>query len=416
MQEIPHDPGLDNSLAFLNEAYTFIPERCARYESDVFTTRLLSSTVYCVSGAEAARMFYTPGRFTRNGAMPPTTLRLLQDKNSVQTLDGEPHRHRKQMFMDLVTPARRKSLVAIAEQEWRRGIDRWANEDEIVLLDAVREVLCRAACNWSGVPLDDEEATERSREFGAMIDGAASFGPRVAKGLWLRRRTERWARRLIERVRSGELAPEANSALATIAQHEDLEGQRLDQSTAAVELINMLRPVVAVARFITCSALALYEHPEARKYLVSGDEYARRHFAQEVRRFYPFFPCIGGRVREPFEWRGHRFEQGEWVLLDIYGTNHDPRIWNEPQAFRPQRFAEQEVDAYSFISQGGGDLYRGHRCPGEGVAVDLIEVALNMLTTGMTYEIPYQDMTVDPREMPAAPRERFRMRKVRARD
>jgi cytochrome P450 len=90
----------------------------------------------------------------------------------------------------------------------------------------------------------------------------------------------------------------------------------LGEEDAAVELINVLRPTVAVARFITFAALALHEHPGARQKLQEGDEEYLERFVQEVRRFYPFFPLVGGRARKDFEWRGHRFEEGTWVLLD----------------------------------------------------------------------------------------------------
>ncbi|HET8791480.1 MAG TPA: cytochrome P450 [Modicisalibacter sp.] len=93
-------------------------------------------------------------------------------------------------------------------------------------------------------------------------------------------------------------------------------------------------------------------------------------------------------------------------------TNHDPRIWEEPQAFRPERFANGRVNDYHFIPQGDGDLYNGHRCPGEGVAVELIEVALHMLTSAMTYDVPHQNLKVALSDLPAAPKDRFRIRDV----
>lgn len=412
MVDIPHDSGLDNSLALLKEGYTFIASRCERYQTDMFTTRLLATTAYCAMGEDAARMFYEPGRFSRQGSMPPTTVRLLQDKGSVQSLDGDAHRHRKQMFMDMMTPEQMQRLRNAAEHEWRRAIDRWQHEEEIVLFDAVRELLCRAACAWAEVPLSDEEARQRTQEFAAMLDGAGAVGPQSAKGLWKRSHTENWAQKIIQRIRDGELQPAAGSPAALIAWHRDSDGELMDKASAAVELLNVVRPVVAVGRFITYSALALHEYPHAREQLHSGGEPARRQFAQEVRRFYPFFPFIGGRAREPFDWRGHRFERGSWVLLDLYGTNHDPRIWDEPQVFRPERFAADDPNAYQFVPQGGGDLYRGHRCPGDGVAVELIETALRMLTTAMAYEVPVQNLAVDLSELPAAPKDGFRMRQI----
>lgn len=306
-------------------------------------------------------------------------------------------------------------LREIAEREWRRAIDGWQGEDRVVLLDALRELLCRTACAWADVPLNDAEARQRTQELGAMIENAASFGPRSVIGLWKRHHTENWAQELIRRIRAGELQPGEDTPAALIAGHRGLDGEPLDTASAAVELLNVLRPVVAVARFITYSALALHEYPSAREQLTAGDDQTRHRFAQEVRRFYPFFPVIGGRAREPFDWREHHFERGSWILLDLYGTNHDSRIWDQPEAFRPERFAGGDGNAYNLVPQGGGDLHDGHRCPGEGVTVELIEIALRMLTSAMNYRVPPQDLTVDLSEIPAAPKDRLRIRDIVAR-
>ncbi|HKF96087.1 MAG TPA: hypothetical protein VKB53_06180 [Gammaproteobacteria bacterium] len=42
-------------------------------------------------GEDAAQIFYDAGRFTRKRALPPATLRLLQDKGSVRLMEGEAH-------------------------------------------------------------------------------------------------------------------------------------------------------------------------------------------------------------------------------------------------------------------------------------------------------------------------------------
>ena len=99
---IPREPGIDHTVALLREGYRFIGERCQAYGSDVFETRLMMSRVFCVSGEDAARMFYVPDRFTRRGALPPNALTLLQDYGSTIMLDGQAHRHRKRLFMSLM--------------------------------------------------------------------------------------------------------------------------------------------------------------------------------------------------------------------------------------------------------------------------------------------------------------------------
>ena len=55
---------------------------------------------------------------------------------------------------------------------------------------------------------------------------------------------------------------------------------------AAVELLNVVRPIVAVSAFIAQAAHALHRHPEWRQKL-KDDEGQLEPFVQEVRRLYP---------------------------------------------------------------------------------------------------------------------------------
>jgi fatty-acid peroxygenase len=406
-------PGFDNTIALLEEGYRFIGNRCDELGTDIFGTRLMLRRVVCVRGEAAARMFYQPGRFTRRRAIPPTTLALLQDHGSTQTLDGEMHRVRKAMMLSLQAPESRARLVALAEREWRERMKRWPRLRRQVLIQEAQSVLCRAACAWAGVPLANvEEEVLRTAEFSAMIDGAGAVGPRNWLGLSLRRHTRQWAHDHIAAVRAGR-PTEPDSPLAVIAFHTDADGEVLSMDDAATELINVLRPVVAVARYIVFGALALHTYPEWRARLASGDEAALEMFVEEVRRFYPFFPAIGGRANLAFEWDGLRFEKGEWVLLDVYGTNRHPSTWPDGEVFRPERFEGRQGSGFDSIPQGGGDVEHGHRCPGETLTVELTKSALRLLAAEVSYTVPQQDLEVSLSRMPALPASGFVIEDVR---
>lgn len=128
-----------------------------------------------------------------------------------------------------------------------------------------------------------------------------------------------------------------------------------------------------------------------------------------------FFPFAAARVREDFEWKGYRFAQGTRVLLDLYGTNRDPLTWRDPEAFYPERFASWNGSAYNFITQGCGDPEEGHRCPGEGLTIELLKVGLRVLTRHVEYAVPAQDLRIDPSRMPAQPESRLVISDMRAR-
>lgn len=408
-QGVPRTKAVDSTLAFLREGYPFIQRRCAELGTDVFSTRLMGRRAICVSGHEASRMFWQPGRFTRRGAIPPTTLMLLQDAGSAQTLDGEDHRHRKAMMMSLQTPGDRARMVAIAQEEWRARVHLWPGRRRVGLFDETESVLCAAACRWAGIPAAQVDHPRLTQEFSAMIDGAGTVFRRTIQGLLLRIRTEGWAKNLIEAVRAGQLAPEPGSPLAVIARHRDRDERQLGADIAANELINVLRPVVAVARFIVFGALAMHEYPEWRPRIATGDEATLTAFAQEVRRFYPFFPAVGARVLDAFDWRGLHFAEGSWVLFDMHGTNHDPRLWPEPQRFRPERFMGWQGDGFDLVAQGGGDYLTGHRCPGEAMTLDLVKSALHLLASEVVYTVPRQDLGISLSRMPTMPASRFQI-------
>ncbi|MDQ2678180.1 MAG: cytochrome P450 [Actinomycetota bacterium] len=412
-EHLPSDRSVDGALALWAEGYTYISRRARRIGSDAFRTRMASRRVVCATGEEAVRQFYEPGRMTRRGAIPPTTLRLLQDKGSVQTLDGPAHRVRKTLFLELLGPDRVRELVGAFERAWLRRLRVWSSADEVVLIDQVREVLCDAVCEWAGVPIAESDLGRRARQLAAMVEGAGSIGPRNWRALVLRRRAERWAEGVVAAARRGAPAPPEDSVLAHIAAHRDVDGEQLPVDVAAVELLNVLRPTVAVGNFVVFAALALHDHPDLRP-LIDLDDVALDGFVQEIRRTSPFFPALGGRVLEPFEWRGHRFERGSWMVLDLYGTNHDPSRWERPDEIRPLRHVERPPTAYDLVPQGGGDPAEGHRCPGELVTVELTKAAVRRLTTSMSYEVPPQNLAVDLHRFPAMPASGFVIDRVRS--
>jgi fatty-acid peroxygenase len=402
---IPRLEAIDSTRAFFQEGYAFIGRHGADLGSDAFETRLMLRRIVCMMGEDAARHFYDGCHFTRVGAMPALTLRLLQDKGSVQSLDGAAHRGRKAMFLDLLTGGEVSRIGELFDARFASAWDRWRHEPSVVLHDTIAELLCDIICAWAGVPVAGATLAMRTREMTAMIDGAGTIGPQAWRGLLLRQRSERWARAMVAGARCRREAA-AGQPIERLARFRDVDGRLLDLTSAGVELLNLIRPTVAVARFITFAALALHEHPGTADWLRSDMKTRLPIFVQEVRRFYPFFPVIGGRVRQPFEWRDHRFALGDWVLLGLHATNHDPRLWDEPQRFRPERFIDRQSSGFDLMPQGAGDHASDHRCPGEWFTIELIERAVQQLLS-RKYEIPEQPLTIPLNRFPTLPESRL---------
>lgn len=407
MLAIPRDPGFDASFGLAREGYRFISETCGRLRSDLFQTRLLLQPTICMRGEDAAKLFYDESRFRREGAAPGHLQSSLTGAGGVQGLDEDTHRDRKAMMMSLMAPQRVRALIEVAVREWSDAQLRWQSMRRVVLLAEVETILCRAVCAWSGVPLSDTEAPRRTRDLSRLIVGAGAFGSRHWRARRARQRTETWIANLVEDLREEAHEAPSQNALHVIGLHRDLAGHRLPARIAAVDIINVLRPTVAVARFISFAALALHRYPEARRRVVEGGAPEIENFVQEVRRYYPFFPVLAARVREDFEWHGYHFPKNRKVLLDLYGTDHDGRLWDQPDEFRPERFSDWNGDAYNFISQGGGEHYRHHRCAGEWITIELMKLAVAFLAKGMRYEVPKQDLRFGSSRVPTAPRSGF---------
>src|SRR3546814_7462105 len=86
-----------------------------------------------MTGPEAAELFYRQDLFARRGAAPGRIQKTLLGQGGVQGLDGEAHRHRKQMFMSLMTPERIEELKERTADWWRTYARKWATMERVTL-------------------------------------------------------------------------------------------------------------------------------------------------------------------------------------------------------------------------------------------------------------------------------------------
>jgi len=412
-EQIPQENGLDNTLALTKEGYLFIKNRMDKYRSDLFETHLLGQKAICISGKEAAKIFYDPALFKREGTPPKRVQKTLTGENAIQGMDGQVHMHRKSLFMSQMDLSHQKELANLAAKEWLAAIPKWEAAEKVVLFEEAKIILCKAACHWAGVPLLETEIKERAEDLAAMVDSFGSAGPRHWKGVSARSNSEEWIKTIIENARAGRINIPEGSPFYAMAFHKELDGNLMEINMAAIELINIIRPIVAISTYITFMALALYENPEYKDKLRTGDEDELERFVQELRRYYPFTPFLGAKVKKDFAWNGCDFKKDTLVLLDVYGINHDSRIWEKPFEFQPERFREWTYDPYEFIPHGGGNPAMGHRCPGEGITIEILKTTLGFLVNKVQFNVPDQDLSYDMASIPTLPGSGFIINNIR---
>ncbi|HEX5199886.1 MAG TPA: cytochrome P450 [Actinoplanes sp.] len=386
---------LDQTFAIPIKGYAWLPDLRRRSHGQPVTMRLLGKPAVAIGGPTAAKFFYDAGHLERHTAIPGPVIDTLFGRGAVQTLDGPEHEARKALFVALLMGDGVETLAKLVGVAFDEAADRWRGAGEISLFDETALVISDAVSRWCGVPENERDRTDLALDLVAMVDGFATAGPRHLWARLARRRREHRLTELIEEVRRQDPAPTAVSAIA----HHPAGGDPLDARTAAVELLNILRPATAVTWLAAFAAHALERWPQMRTKIAESDEYTAA-FTHEVRRFYPFTPFLAGRARRDLRFQRVDIPRGALVLLDVYGQHHDPRVWPEPYEFRPERFRRRPIGEFELIPQGGGDPRTGHRCPGEQITIAVLGTLAQRLAR-LEYYLPPQDLTIDLARIPA---------------
>ncbi|AHB47702.1 cytochrome P450 [Hyphomicrobium nitrativorans NL23] len=372
MKEPPRDPFPDSTVALAWEGYRFASNRLRRFGTDAFSCRLMMKKAVCIGGPAAAALFYDSGSVERKDVAPGRIEKTLLGQGGIHGLDGLAHRHRKEMYLELMGPQSLSSFTPILVRTWREAAASWQPGTRLNLFSEAQTVLFRTMCEWAGIPLGPRETQQRAADAAAMVDAFGGIAWRNWKGRFARRRSERWMHGIVSATRDRTSAPSPTSALARIANFRDVDGNLLPAEVTAVELLNVIRPALAIPYFLDLAALKLSEISEMRDQVASNDEMLDC-FVQELRRFCPFTPFLGARSRREIAWQGFRIPSDTLVVLDVYGIHRDERVWQNAAAFAPLRFQGVGDYRFSLLQQGGGDHLSGHRCAGEWFTIEALK-------------------------------------------
>lgn len=393
-------PVPDQTAVALIKGCAWLPDLRRSHHGRPVPLRVLGRPACAISGPRATEFFYGTGNLERRTALPGPVVSALFGKGAVHTLDSDAHRARKSLFTSLLLGDGIEEVAKLAGEAFDTAAGNWPAGGRVVLFDEAARAIARGVTRWSGVPLQDRETDGLAADLVAMVDGFATLGPRHWRALTARRRRERWLASTIDGVRAERAVAPPGSALARVAADPTIG----DSRTAAVELLNIIRPATAVAWFVAYSAHAFARWPELADALCAADSATVTSFVHEVRRFYPFAPFLGGRATRDLTFDGEQVAKGTLVLLDVYGQHHDAHLWGDPYEFRPARFDGRDIGEFELIPQGGGNPRTGHRCPGEKVTIAVLgalaQRVARLLAQGAV-SLPEQDLGIDLTRIPA---------------
>ncbi|MGH2866288.1 MAG: cytochrome P450 [Solirubrobacteraceae bacterium] len=341
-------------------------------------------------------------------------------RNSVILLDEQAHLSQRRLLLPAFHGERMQGLRGVMTELCEREIGSWPGAEPVALhprlqrltleiilqavfgldrgptLDRLRDLLSEVLA-FSESPLSVLPALQRvlgwtstQRRFNALMRDTDEiiFGliaqRRAAEG----RAGEGRAGERPAGEEAGDGAPTSGDdvfSMLLAARHED------ESPMSAQELRDELMTALVAGHETTASQLAwalerLAREPEVQARLRTevdennGDEYLTATI-NEILRLRPVLPNAEPRLtKREIEIGGVRYPAGVVLLASAYLVHHDPELYPEPAAFRPERFLGNPPGTYTWLPFGGGR----RRCLGASFAIEEMKIALRTVIRSFT--------------------------------
>ncbi len=346
--------------------------------------RLLQSPpfVHLADPDDVRELFRAPPEVLHPGEGAKVLMPVI-GANSVILLDEGAHLAQRKLMLPAFHGEKMQRLSGLMQEVTEDEVARWPRDEPVALhprLQALTlEIILRAVFGL--------EAGERLDALRDRLTRILEFGSKPSSLLPMFQRGRNW--REFERRRAdadaiiyetiderrgahnGAGGSYGDDVLAMLleARHED------GSPMSPVELRDELMTLLVAGHETTASELAwgferLARTPAVSARLVeaidSGDDDASlTATVQETLRHRPGLPTAAPRLTmEPVEIGGWTYPEGICLLPDAYLIHHDPEIYPDPYAFKPERFLDEGPGTYTWIPFGGGR----RRCLGASFA------------------------------------------------
>ena len=115
---------------------------------------------------------------------------------------------------------------------------------------------------------------------------------------------------------------------------------------------------------------------------------------QESMRLYPAAWMMSRWAKEDSELDGKRISKGTEVFVCMYSLHRDPKLWERPTEFLPERFLGNDqggAEAFSFLPFGAGP----HKCVGANFAMTILQFELALILQRIKVS-PVEGLTLKP--------------------
>jgi retinoid hydroxylase len=375
----PTNFSLPRTHAFTQNALPVLLDAYERY-GPVFSIRLLHAKGVFLLGPEANHYMtvsHADNFRWRDGSMGDLAP-VLGD--GLLTIDGGYHKRARRIMLPALHHARVAASAHVMQEEALRGLEGWRSGSSVPLYDWTRAVTLRVAMR-ALFGLDPDRATHGIDVAQAFEDTLAYYGRDYVLQT-LRGPGTPWngmhrARRRLDGVLFSEIqrrrdaGPSGDDILSLLLEAEDEDGSRFSDQEVRDQMMTLLfaghDTATATVAFLFYE---LARNPDAREALEieldgedpDGDQLASglpelAMAVDETLRLYP--PAWVGPRRsvEPFELHGRRVPGGVYCDYCSWASHRLPDVWEEPNAFRPERFSEENrerIPKGAYVPFGGG--------------------------------------------------------------
>jgi cytochrome P450 len=389
----PHTPSLIQTMGWWMRPISFLERNRARYGKR-FTIRLLGAPPFVMlSDPEEVKQVFTSPPDVLHPGQGAAILAPVVGQNSVILLDGDSHLSQRKLMLPAFHGEKMQALSGLMQEVAEREASSWPRDEPVALHPRLQgltlEVILRAVFGLDPGPRLDglRERLTRILEMGSTPISMLPFLQRgiAGRGPWMqfvrvREEADALIYELIEERRRE--SAERNDVLSMLLEARHDDGSPMSD----VELRDELMTLLVAGHETTASELAwgfvrLTRAPDAMARLVAeidaddGDEYLTATIHETLRRR-PVLPNAAPRlVKQPVNIGGWDYPPDVCVVANSYLVHHDPDIYPDPYAFRPERFLDEQPGTYTWIPFGGGR----RRCLGASFALVEMKIVLRAI-------------------------------------
>jgi cytochrome P450 len=362
-------------------------ERLRRRYGARFTLRLTGQSPFVILSdpADVRELFMAPPDVLHPGE-GAILLEPVVGTHSVILLDEAPHMEQRKLLLPAFHGDKMQALAGLITELSIDALERLPRDEPVALHPLMQEltleIILRAVFG-----LDEGERLDELRP---RVTAMLSFGDSPLSLLPQLRTTPFGRRRFARFMRDREQADELLFALMAERRASDEDRDDvLSMLLAAThgdgspmtdeEIRDELLTALVAGHETTASSLAfafelLARDRGAQERLRDRDDAAfLESTINEVMRCRPVLPNPEPRrVMKPITIGGHTYPPGCVLIASAQLLHHDPELYPDPYAFRPDRFLDTKPGTYTWIPFGGGR----RRCLGASFALLEMRVVL----------------------------------------